>query len=263
MPETLLEYGRAGRALDSLPVIDIHGHYGAIAHCATLSLEEQVAMMDRVGINVAILSSISGLKSDVRAGNDALQAAISRYPGRLYGYIYLSANYPEFIEGELARFADDPAFVGIKVYQNGIPFTDPRFDPAWRGARERGLPVLAHTWGGNLTGFDTVAAQYPEVPFIAAHAGSDFNYRAYIDAAQHTPNLYLDLTYSREHTNMIPHFVAQLGAERLVWGSDIPLFSMAQQISKVLFAPIGEAEKRMILGENAMRVFGGRIRVRS
>lgn len=258
MPD-LLQYGREGRTLDHLLVIDIHGHCGAMVQCATVTLKEQAAMMDRVGIDVAIVSSIAALKGQISTGNDAVREIIDRYPGRIFGYIHVSANYPELIAPEIARCCAHPGFVGIKVYQNGIPFSDPRFDPAWDAARDRNLPVLAHTWGGNLTGFDAVALRFPTVSFIAGHAGSDFAYQAYIDAARRAPNLYLDLTCSRDYTNMIPHFVTQLGAERLVWGTDIPLFSMAQQISKVLFASISDTDKSLILGRNAIRIFGDKI----
>jgi predicted TIM-barrel fold metal-dependent hydrolase len=126
----------------------------------------------------------------------------------------------------------------------------------WSFARERRLPVLAHTWGGNLTGLDKVAARFPDVAFLMAHSGSGFAYDAYLKAAASSPNLYLDLTYSREHTNMIEHMVRTAGARRVVWGSDAPTFSLSQQIGKVLFARIPDEEKRLILYDNAARLFG-------
>ena len=71
---------------------------------------------------------------------------------------------------------------------------------------DRRLPVLAHTWGNNLTGLDKAAMRFPEVPFLMGHSGSGFAYEGYLKSAASSPNLYLDLTYSREHTNMIEEF---------------------------------------------------------
>jgi predicted TIM-barrel fold metal-dependent hydrolase len=41
----------------------------------------------------------------------------------------------------------------------------------------------------------------------------------------------------------------------VVWGSDAPTFSMGQQIGKVLFARISDAEKKAILCDNTARMF--------
>ncbi len=212
--------------------------------------------MDRIGIRVAAVSSLLALAGDVRGGNDETAAAMRAYPDRFVGYCHVNANYPDDMQPELERCLALPGFRGIKIYQVGVPYDDARFAPVWAMARERRLPVLAHTWGGSLTRLDQAALQNPDVPVFAAHAGSDFAYQAYLDAARRAPNLYLDLTYSREHTNMIEHFVAELGAERIVWGTDAPLFSMAQQTAKVLTARIPDAAKRLILGGTAARLFG-------
>ena len=50
--------------------------------------------------------------------------------------------------------------------------------------------------------------------------------------------------------------VAAIGAERVLYGSDVPFLSPVPQVGKVVYADIGETEKRMILGLNAARLFG-------
>jgi len=250
MSRPLIDYARTGARLD-IPVFDAHAHIGDLIGEDVPSLEAQVAQMDRLGIIAAVVSSTHALVGDVARGNDEVAEAMRQFPGRMFGYCHVSANYPDFLLPELERCFRNDGFRGIKLYQVGPAYDEPAYDPVWAFARERGLPVLAHTWGGNLTGFDTAAEKHPTVPCLAGHAGSGFAYGPYIDAAKRIPNLYLDLTYSREHTHMIEHFVAELGAERVVWGSDAPLFSMSQQLSKVLFALISDEDKRKILFDNA------------
>jgi predicted TIM-barrel fold metal-dependent hydrolase len=237
-------------------MFDAHSHVGTWALFDTVPLAEQLAEMDRLGVGMAAVSALPALAGDIRGGNDLVAEVIRRHPARFIGYAHVSATYPESMGPELERCFALPGFRGIKIYQFGIPYDDARFEPAWAFASARRVPVLAHTWGGALTGLERAAARHPEVPVFAAHAGSDFAYQAYIDAARQAPNLYLDLTYSREHTNLIEHFVAELGAERVVWGADAPLFSMAHQAAKVLCARIPDAAKRLILGGTAARLFG-------
>lgn len=256
MKRPLIEYGRTGAPLSDVPVFDVHAHVGDFATIATIGVAEQVREMDRVGVDVVAVSSVEGIYGDIRRGNDDVAEAARHHPGRIIGYCHVSAQYPELMMPELERCFALSWFKGIKVYQVGTAFDHPLFDPVWAFARDRRLPVLAHTWGNNLTGLDKAAMRFPEVPFLMGHSGSGFAYEGYLKSAASAPNLYLDLTYSREHTNMIEEFVRVAGAGRVVWGSDTPTFSLTHQIGKVLFARIADEEKRMILYDNAARLFG-------
>jgi predicted TIM-barrel fold metal-dependent hydrolase len=106
-----------------------------------------------------------------------------------------------------------------------------------------------------VTGLDKAAERNPDVPFLAGHAGSGFAYQPYVDMGKRIPNFYLDLTYSREHTNMIEYFVEHAGPGKIVWGSDAPTFSLSQQAGKILYARIPDEAKRAILGGTARRLF--------
>ena len=255
MSGALIDYARAGARLDDIPVFDAHAHVGGRTMLDDPPVDVQVAEMERLGIDVAAVSSARALAGDIERGNDEVADAIRRFPGRFLGYAHVSGNYPETMIGELERCFALDGFRGIKLYQVGPAYDDPVFDPVWAFAAERGAPVLAHTWGGDLTGFDRAAEQHPTVACLAGHTGSGFAYQPYIEAALRAPNLYLDLTYSREHTNMIEHIVERVGAERIVWGSDAPCFSMSQQLAKLLFARIPDDAKRKIIYDNAARLF--------
>ncbi len=255
MNRSLIEYGRKGLPVDAFPVIDAHAHLHIAPGCSDLPLEEQVREMDRCGIAMTAISSSLAIYGDFARGNDQVAQAARDFPGRFIGYCHISAAYPERMLPELERCFQNPVFRGIKVYQIGIAYDDPAYEPVWAFAKAHRAPVLAHTWGRELTGFDRTAANHPEVTFLAAHAGSDFAYPVYIEAARRQPNFILDLTYSREHTNMIETMVNAVGPDQIIWGSDAPCFSMAQQLGKVLFARLEDPVKQKILNGTAARVF--------
>lgn len=252
----LIEYGRRGLRIEDFPILDIHTHTVGVGDVLIPPIEVQIEEMDRLGVAFAMTSSGMSIYGDVQYGNDEVWRLTEKYPDRIGGYCFVSGQYPELMLSEVERCFAHPGFRGIKVYQLGTDYDHPLFDPVWEFANERRLPVLAHTWGGSLTGFDRAAQEYPNASFFAAHAGSGFAYAAYVEAARDIPNLYLDLTYSREHTNMIEYFVKELGAHRIVWGSDVPVFSMTQQLGKVLFARISDEDKRTILHDNSARILG-------
>ncbi len=255
MTSELARFGLEGRTL-GFPTFDVHSHVGKWAMYDSYEISDQIAEMDRIGVQVAAISALPAIAGDIQRGNDQVAELVGKYPGRFVGYVHVNANYPDRMLAELERCFARPGFKGIKVYQQGVPYDHPSFDPAWEFARAHRAPVLAHTWGGELTGYDRVAKRFPEVPFFAAHAGSGFAYERYIAAAKQARNFHLDLTYSREHANMIEHMVKSVGADQIVWGTDQPLFSMAQQAAKVLFARISDEDKKKILYQNAARLFG-------
>jgi uncharacterized protein len=254
MSMPLIDYARTGRTLD-FPVFDTHAHVGDFTNVISPPLERQIGELDRVGVRVQMVSSIEAIYGDIAWGNNQAAEAAARYPGRLFAYCQVSAQYPELMRAELDRCFRNPVFKGIKVYQVGTRYDHALFTPAWEFARERRVPVLAHIWGGDVTGLDKAAERFPEVAFIVGHSGSAFAYQPYADMAKRLPNFYLDLTYSREHTNMIEYFVEQVGPGQLVWGSDAPTFSISHQVGKVLYARIPDDAKRAILGGTAFKLF--------
>jgi predicted TIM-barrel fold metal-dependent hydrolase len=51
-------------------------------------------------------------------------------------------------------------------------------------------------------------------------------------------------------------FVQEIGAERVLSGSDIPLGTMANELQKILTLPISDREWEAILGGNICRLTG-------
>ncbi len=96
---------------------------------------------------------------------------------------------------------------------------------------------------------------YPSIPFLAGHSGAG-DVEVNLEEAHRTPNLYLELTYSGGTPWLVERLVREVGAERIVWGSDTILFAASHQVGKVVFAEIPESAKRAILAGNARRLFG-------
>ncbi len=80
--------------------------------------------------------------------------------------------------------------------------------------------------------------------------------QAAVDAAKEWENLYLDLTGSALPRGVLELMVARVGAERILFGTDIPFVDIRPQIGYVVFARISDDDKRKILGLNSQRLFG-------
>ena len=246
-------------------IIDAHGHLGDLGmfYTPTPGAADMVAMMDRLGIQTVCISSHLAIGADFIRGNDETAAAVRQFPGRILGYVAINAHYPEEMEGELHRGLDDLGLFGIKLHPGLHDFSvlDPRCEPIWRFAQERGLVVLIHTWAGDArccpTAVARVAKDYPGARFLLGHSGGVHAGREEaIAVARSHDNIYLDLCSSWLSRAEVEWMAAEVGAERLFFGTDIPFIDPRYTLGRVALANLSDEELRLILGENMARLLG-------
>jgi hypothetical protein len=263
-PRALVERGASLAAL-GWPIVDAHAHLGPTWQFAipTPDAVAMVAMMERLGIGKTILSPHLAIGYDVVRGNDLAAAVAREFAGRLYGYVTANPRYPELMEEELRRGLDELGLVGIKLHPTLHNFSvlDPTCTPVWQCAQERGLPILIHTWEGDPrcrpSHFAELAAQYPAARFILGHSGGQAaGRREAVAVALAHPNVYLELCCSYLTCADLEGMVATMGAQRILFGTDSPWIDPRFLLGKVAFANLAVEEQRMLLGENALALFG-------
>ncbi len=239
-------------------IIDAHAHLGpdACSPYVTHDLERIVAGMDRLGVALMCVSAIPALYGDAARGNRLVETAIRQYPRRFFGYMCADIGYPERILPELEHCLS-AGFRGIKVWSYGahpgLPYHHAHYQPVFAFAAEHRLPVLAHTWGGELEQLEPLVRQYPRVNWLLAHTGSNLK-AEYIRLARQYPNVYPELCFSPCPRALLEELVAAGLEDKLLWGSDAIFMDGAQQIGRVVFARITPQQKAKILGLNAARV---------
>jgi predicted TIM-barrel fold metal-dependent hydrolase len=257
------EFMETGRS-ESCPVIDVHTHYGPFRaiYFPVSGGEKLLRAMDRCGCRL-ILSAHHTALFDMQRGHDEMAREMRRLNGRVCGYVCYNPCYPELARRELGRIDSDPGFVGIKCLSSyhKVPLDDPRYEPAFEFANERGLPALLHTWGGDrYCGPDfwpALAEKYPNVTFFMGHSG----FGQWDDAFAHArtyPNVYLELCAAFTVRGMIERAVAACGPGKLLFGTDFPWFDFHYGLGCVLFADISDEDRRRILYRNAARVLSER-----
>jgi uncharacterized protein len=259
---SLLQRARAGEVLADLDIVDMHGHLGGTYFAITRRLpEDLVAVMDRVGVRQIVCSHISCMCARAEAGNRETLAAMRAHPGRILGYVILWPQSAKDVERE-TRWCLAQGFTGIKLHNsNGFPYADPAYAPALEIADERRLPVLLHTWGRaeELAHARVLAQKYSRASLLLAHTGMAA-IEEYIRLARELPNVYLDTCGSRYPFGMLDRLVSEVGAGKVVWGSDGNFFSVTHQIGKVFGARCDDAAKCQVLSGNARRILGAIVR---
>ncbi len=241
--------------IEGTRVIDFHGHVGRWDWNGWIDDPRlMLRAMDAVGIDVACVFNI--FHPDGTTGNDQTARFVALHPSRFIGFAYVSPVLPGPVR-ELTRAIDELGFSAIKIYPPYTPWplNHANWDPVYRFADERGLSIIAHTDEEERSSprhLSEIAPCYPRARFVAAHSGNTPAARAQaIRAAQAYPNVYLGTCSTFRTPGVIEQLVAEAGADRIVFGTDVGLLDPRCQLGKIITADISDDAKRKILGENA------------
>ncbi len=264
---TLVEKLKSGIRLDDEVVIDDHAHMGPwynfhISGDGTPG--SMIANMDLIGVDVAVFSPHIGIGPDIKEGNRQAAEAAQKYPDRLVPYITINPRYPlAQIEAEIAYYHD--LLGGIKGFKfhsmcHEVDCSHVGYGPAYEYANEHGLPILSHAWDGpekdGKSFLTRQAAAYPNIAFLHAHSGNGWEViKKLVPEAKLNSNVYLDLAGSGRPYGGLEYMVKEVGADRILFGSDLPFIDIRCQLPRVLAARITDEEKRLIIGLNAKRIF--------
>ncbi len=259
---------------------DLHCHLSGIpGRTPDERMAKLVSFADRMGIErmcvyMGLRLSNDPDPKDMRRQNDEVLQALSHWHDRAFGFVYLNPNHGEESLKELDRCVRDGPMVGVKLWV-ARRCNDEKLDPLLARATELQAVVFQHTWlktpppsapaeswarpgGGNLSGESTpldlvaLAKRHPKAMLICGHTGG--NWELGIRIARQAANVSLDLAGSDPTQGFTEMAVREVGAERVIYGSDVSGRSFASQLAKVRGADIPEAAKKLILKGNLQRL---------
>lgn len=253
---------------------DLHCHLSGVdGRTPNERMAQLITYADRMGVERLVVFmgfpwSQDPTPDEFRRQNDQVLQALSHWHDRASGFAYLNAKYPRESLEELDRCVRDGPMVGIKLWV-ARKCADDALDPIIRRAGQLHAAVYQHTWykvGGNLPGESTpadlaqLAGRHPEVPLICGHTGGDWELG--IRAIRAQPNVSIGIGGSDPTAGFVEMAVRELGAERVLYGSDIGGRSFASQLAKVRGAEIPESAKKSILGGNLKRMLSPILRAK-
>ena len=247
---------------------DLHCHFASVRGARTHleGMARLVELADRMGIErLCVYMGMPWTKQpaadDLRRQNDQVLDAMSHWHDRVFGFAYVSPEHVETSLGEIDRCVGAGPMVGIKIWVSSR-HSQPEIDPIIRRAGELKAVIFEHTWvkttGVDYEGestpmeFAAMAARHPDVPMICGHTGGTWELG--IRAVRDHENVSVDLAGSDPTSGITEMAVRELGAERVIYGSDAGGRSYASQLGKVIGAEISDADKRLILCDNLKRM---------
>lgn len=251
-----------------MKAIDVHGHFGPydrglgtrVDGFMSATAAEVAQRAAGCGIEVTIMSAIHGLipyRGNAVQGNADAEASAHDHPGIRFWSI-VDPRVPESYE-QTDRLLAHPRCMGIKIHPHAHQYEIRELGPdIFAFAAGRKAVVLTHSGdiGSYPEDFVPLANRYPEVQLILAHLGNsdDGSVTRQVQAIQHgrNGNLWVDTSSARSmYSGLIEWAVEQISHDRILFGSDTPLYWAGAQKARIETADIDETAKRAILYGNA------------
>ena len=251
-------------------IIDFHTHPIFFGEGATeAETAQQIRRAQRYGVTrmVALGDVLRyGRLPDAeqtRILNNDVATVVKRAPRFYVGFCGLN---PMLGEAEVWRevercFEEIGGFHGMKL-EISCNARDAAMKPVMEAARRYGVPVLQHSWSQinikersfHSDPEDTceLARRWPDVKVIMAHL-TGCGVRG-IRAARGLDNLWVDTSGGAPEAGLVECAVDELGADHVLYGSDLPIRDLPTAIARVSGSPISAAAKRAILHDNAVKL---------
>jgi predicted TIM-barrel fold metal-dependent hydrolase len=245
-------------------IIDGHTHFaGPGRGFPPNTVGDLLSVMDRNGIDAFVtcapFSSI-GEDRTYDEVNGFIAESMKAAPDRMIGFIRVNPHLQDHALRSIRVGVEEQGFRGVKFHPRNEAFAinseELSFPLADLAAKLR-VPILIHTGDPDTYGFaeptlvGDLADAFPDLTLIIGHMGK----RLFEDAilvARWFENIVLETSFRNPRD--IARAVKCVGAERIVYGSDMPFGVPEIEMMKVRICDITAEEKEMVLGANMARI---------
>ncbi len=247
-------------------MFDINAKLGHWPYRPVRGIEALLRAMDAYGIERAAVSSLSAVHFlNPQDGNDELFRLVAARRDRMVPLAVINARFTGW-QDDLAACRVEHGVKGVVLHPNyhGFSLDDPLLGELMSEAARGAFPVCVQV------GLDDVRRQFrdarvedvlPEAVGDFARAHPDVNIIALglkFGQPERTgdplpDNLFFD-TSNYERMDEIEAAVERFGAEKLLFGTNFPLFMPLANVDKVRKADIAESARQAISAGNAARL---------
>jgi predicted TIM-barrel fold metal-dependent hydrolase len=229
-------------------------------HLVTRNMEEFVAYLDKCQVRRGVISSSWSNKAqtpeDYRNGNREVARYVERYRGRFRGSCVITPFRIDEALREIEHCHKECGFVWLGEfcnYMTGYKYDTPEWAQVMKLATQLKLVVQIHT---NTREMQYLAEDFPDTTIVFPHlGGSRDDIFARIDIVAKHKNAHIDLSGSGiERVGILERAVKDIGADRVLYGSDFTINEPAAVIARVRNAFLTAEDREKILFRNVERL---------
>lgn len=239
-------------------IIDAHAHCD-VRFGWVHTPEVLIRVMDEGGIDKACITGLADIPGDDPEAYPRFVAALRFNPDRIAaGYLRINPWYGREARELFIRAVREDGIKGMKFHPTTIilPPNAPAVIEFVRLAGEFGAPVLFHS-GDDPNAMPLqigkCAEACPDTNIIMGHMGGVFFWEDALRVAQKYPNIYLDPS-GNPRPDIIRKGVDAVGAERVVFGTDMPAMHPRVELQKLKLAGLTAEQEAMVGAGNIARL---------
>jgi predicted TIM-barrel fold metal-dependent hydrolase len=262
--DEVLKLVKEGKPLDNILVIDSHAHMSHEGGNGVGYMPQKQSHISGIinrnklmGIDKICISSWLAIGVDYEEGNKIVLDAIKQFPDQVIGYAALDPNYITDWDEEIRRVHEEYKFKGLKPYKpkTMTPYNSPKYNKWYQYANERNLFCLNHPVDNFKNEMLDAAGKYQNMSFLLAHSGWCWRAaREHVEIAKERSNTFLEITYTAVTYGSIEYMVKEVGAEKVLFGTDQPMRDPIPQFGWVAYSHLTGEEKKKILGLNMQKI---------
>jgi predicted TIM-barrel fold metal-dependent hydrolase len=250
--------------------IDVHTHpILRHDHRGRAGADQLIGRARAHGIrHLVVLGDVLGFgrspsEAQLRIINDETHGLMRRHPGMVTGFCHLNPTLGARAVWREVERCVALGFRGLKL-EIANNAADACMRPLMEAAHRHNLVVLQHAWSMTKIGersfhtdpedVATLARRFPGVRIIMAHL-TGCGVRGVL-AVRDCPNVWVDTSGAAPESGLVEYAVAQLGAGRVLYGSDVPIRDFAVALARITGSRLDAKTRRRILHDNAAALLG-------
>ena len=236
-------------------IVDAHTHlFERFEHLRGLHVDAMIDVLDAAGVDKAVVFTLDGFFTDPKRSNERIAEQAAKHPDRLIPFATVNPRHGRTALDELERAVIELGHRGVKLHpwnQSFFANSEAALEVA-RVGEALNVPFLIHSGTPpNSTPLQIaeMARAAPGTTFILGHMGLPDMWREAIVAAQRHPNILLETCGTPSLAIRVA--IDRLGAERVVYGSDLPFGwpeNLRFQLEKIRDLGLPEEQERLVLG---------------
>lgn len=227
------------------------------------TVEDLVESGKQAGIDHFIVQSVATTPKQVESINRFIAIEVENSGGLMTGLGTLHPDSAD-IKGDVQNILK-LGLKGVKLHPDiqAFKLDDYRCLKIYELCEENNLPILIHT-GDNRYDYSNpnrmlpILEIYKGLKIIGAHLGGWSIWQDAVKEYKDMPNFYVDCSSSFYYLKpeIAKEIIREYGAEKVLFGTDYPMWSQKKEIEYFLSLSLDENEIRSILNMNAKKIFG-------
>ena len=244
------------------PAVESTGRFYDMTALGDGTVDSLLKIGKNAGIDRFVVQSVATTPHQVQSINKFISDEVSLFPDKLIG---LGTMHPESddLRGDLEHIKK-LGLHGVKLHADIQRFAidDYRCLKIYELCEKENMPILMHTGVyrfdySNPNRLVPVLEKYKNLIVIGAHLGGWSVWDEAVEKLSGYKNFYVDSSSSLYELpiDRATEIIRAYGANRVLFGSDFPVFSPDIELERFMALPLTDDEKRAILSENVLKLY--------